>query len=1123
MKNFRRLVRSNYKKTILLLSAWRKLAQANYKRLVFVFSAFMLMAVGAYVPISELMQRSLSARAGRGLDIAHRNIDAFFSEADTALTFTAQTVEVMMRRGQSRESVDRYLALATNWLRQHEKFKVSTFALYASTEGPFADDAEGNPGDAHYPSEMSWREATARARDKVAFTSPYADARTRTLYITAVKQLRNENNDVVGVIALDAGVSWFLDSIAILGNVVGGYGITTDENLVVMAHPDGSFVGRPLRELGGGFRAVSDALRVGKTISAMDGEDASGDDIVVFERRVFDDWHTVLVILKAVYYKDTYAIGVMLVGMGFILSFFLSCILLLLENARIASEKKLDEKMKLQELVFSSAQIGTWDIDVRAGRIEYNDVYREMLGYDREEINGGMAKWQELVHPDDLPAARAALEDALSGKTPAYSIEVRVRCKDGHYIWTLDFGSVVEWSEGGHALRMVGGHFNLSKEKSLRMALGKVQDEKMQLLRDRDLAVKNSAAKSDFLAKMSHEIRTPMNAIIGLSELAYREYGQTKALEYVADIKHAGENLLAIINDILDFSKIESGRMEFVQAPYQLSSLLSDILTIVHIRILEKPLKLITEISPLIPAVMIGDVNRIRQILLNLLGNAVKFTDRGFVKFSAFGTPISSSAVQLTFIVEDSGIGIKREDMPKLFDDFVRLDEKRTSGIEGTGLGLTIARSLCRVMDGDINVTSVYGVGSVFTAIIAQGVTAWTPMGQVSVAARRVTTQRASFIAPEARVLIVDDFPSNLKVAEGLLALYRIKTDTSLSGKDGIRRIEENDYDLVFMDHMMPEMDGVETTAAIRARGGRFATLPIVALTANAVSGMKEMFLENGFNDFLSKPVEIPKLDSVLKTWIAEEKRLDAPDEEPESAADEYVFPEITGVDVADGIARIGGSQSRYLTLLETFRRDAQDGFALLENPPDDESLRAFTTLVHSLKSALATIGANALSQSAALLEEAGRKGEFSAIHERLVPFRARIVTLTSRIGEVLAEMHSGDGGDGGKKAVALAMETLEHLKTALDEKSIDAIDDAIAKLQTLPLSAKSRDDVSRAADFILTADFAGASDIVARLIAENRGKTAQAAAQGKPRSKPRTKPRSKKQQNSLPLQQDEG
>ncbi|MDR1275150.1 MAG: response regulator, partial [Candidatus Accumulibacter sp.] len=339
-----------------------------------------------------------------------------------------------------------------------------------------------------------------------------------------------------------------------------------------------------------------------------------------------------------------------------------------------------------------------------------------------------------------------------------------------------------------------------------------------------------STAKSLFLARMSHEIRTPMNAIIGLSELAYREFGQPKALEHIADIKIAGENLLAIINDILDFSKIESGRMEFVQAPYQMASILSDILTIIHIRILERPLKLITEISPSIPGVMTGDANHIRQILLNLLGNAVKFTDRGFVKFSAHGTPITADTILLSFSIADSGIGIKQEDMPKLFDDYVRLDEKRTSGIEGTGLGLTIARSLCRAMGGDINVTSEYGLGTVFTATIAQSVGAWTPMGQVAIAARRVTTQRASFIAPDASVLIVDDFPSNLKVAEGLLVLYRIKTDTAASGEDAIRRIEENDYDLVFMDHMMPEMDGVETTAAIRARGGRFASLPIVAL-----------------------------------------------------------------------------------------------------------------------------------------------------------------------------------------------------------------------------------------------------------------------------------------------------
>ncbi|MDR2604354.1 MAG: response regulator [Desulfovibrio sp.] len=507
------------------------------------------------------------------------------------------------------------------------------------------------------------------------------------------------------------------------------------------------------------------------------------------------------------------------------------------------------------------------------------------------------------------------------------------------------------------------------------------------LLGYRRAALRADAAnrsKSSFLARMSHEIRTPMNAIIGMSELAQRARGTPQELEYIAGIKEAGTNLLGIINDILDFSRIESGTLPIHPAPYETASFLYDVQAVIRLRTDDSSLELLSDISPDIPAGLIGDAGRIRQILLNLLSNAVKYTNEGFIKFSAYATPVTEDTVRLTFVVEDSGIGIRPEDLPMLFEEFIRIDEQRNIGIEGTGLGLAITRNLCRAMGGDITVRSVYGKGSVFTAEFTQTVSDRKPMGEIARAtAMRAETPRASFTAPEAVVLLVDDLPANLLVAEGLLAPYLMRVVTCPNGRVAVDLIRERPFDLVLMDHMMPVMDGVDATRAVRELDGeRCRAVPVVALTANAVSGMKEMFLKNGFNDFLSKPIDSGELDAVLRKWIPAGKRLETPrdargrpcplqtsplrsgqaadaesragqtpsgragqtpetplNDERTSPAAPPALPRIDGVNTELGLERIGGSHSLYLQLLAVFRADAEACLARLAAEPEDAGL----------------------------------------------------------------------------------------------------------------------------------------------------------------------------------------
>ncbi|MDR0821430.1 MAG: response regulator [Oscillospiraceae bacterium] len=562
-------------------------------------------------------------------------------------------------------------------------------------------------------------------------------------------------------------------------------------------------------------------------------------------------------------------------------------------------------------------------------------------------------------------------------------------------------------------------------------------------------------AKSAFLAHMSHEIRTPMNAIIGMSELAEREYGKPEGLEYIGEIGQAGNNLLSIINDILDFSKIEAGNFELNPAPYEMASLLNDVLNIIHVYIGEKPISFMTEIDEGIPASIIGDETRTRQILLNLLSNAAKYTHNGFVKFSATFKRVGDNSVRLSFSVADSGIGLKPEDMGNLFGEFARLDGTSNKNVEGTGLGLAITQNLCRIMDGDVMVTSEYGKGSVFTATFIQGCNNFEPIGKISEKAyTRTKNTDIRFSAPTAKVLIVDDNVTNLKVAEGLLSPYKTKISTCLSGGEVLQLLQQgNRYDIIFMDHMMPGMDGMETTDRIRAvEGEYFKAVPIVALTANAVVGVKETFLKNGFSDYLSKPIETSKLNDTMERWIPKGK-WEHPVETTKKT--DMVDFRIDGVDTARGLAAVGGSAATYTKVLSLFCKDAATRLEFLRNKQTESDLLTFITHVHSLKSAAGNIGAARLSEEAAVLEEAGKQSDVAAIDAKLGEFCKSLESLTTNITAALPREQASE-------QVAVTVKTLDEealsrLRTAIKAEDRAEAESVLSELSAVSLSVGNK------------------------------------------------------------------
>ncbi|MDR2552659.1 MAG: response regulator [Treponema sp.] len=1035
----------------------------NYLELIFVFAAFLLMALTAWFATGRILRNRLLAGAEGMLYTAEANVRAGFSEAELTVLNSSHVIQEMIAGGASHEEILSYLTGTSQWMQRREGGLLEFLGVYGYIRGRLMDSQGLNPGEDYIPQGRPWYQTALRSGDGIGYTAPYTDVRTGETVISVVRNIPGPGGETLGILVADVSIGEITRYINSLALAPGGYGMLISQDMTVMSFPDRAFLGRPLRELGGGYEWIAPALRRGDDISAREIRDAGGKSIVFF-RRIFNGWYVGSVTPYGRFFGDLYIAGLVLALLGLVLAVALCLILLRL----FAAKRRSDEESK---------------------------------------------------------------------------------------------------------------------------------------------------SKSSFLARMSHEIRTPLNAVIGMSELALREEQLPRMNEMVRGIRQAGYNLLTLVNDILDFSKIDAGVLQITPVPYSFSALLNDAINIVQARIAGKPVLFTVDAAASIPAVLVGDELRIRQILLNLLSNAAKYTDTGHIRLmvNASARPAeirdAPPGVILNFTVEDTGRGIRGEDMPGLFGSFVRFDMERNRHIEGTGLGLSITRSLCRAMGGDVAVKSEYGRGSVFTAFLFQEVLDNAPYAAVEfpekkgvllyekraeyalslgrsleslgipvesavdredffsrlgnspfvfiaaslygnaaaqirakgvkpvlltgpdegsafrdtpvlaipahaasiariLAGRAAGTEEASgFKAPGARILIVDDLPVNLTVAEGLMDPYGMRIDTCLSGAGAIEKAKANTYDLVFMDHMMPGMDGIEAAAGIRSLGREYGDLPIIALTANAVSGMKEMFLSKGFNDFLSKPIEISRLDGILRKWVPRSKQENPPaDTEAAAAAAPKragrgedraadplpgvggVLASIPGIDTAQGLALTGGSAAAYRKVLAIFTKDAEDRLPLLGSAPPPEGLKSFVTQVHALKSAAASIGAAGISAQAAKLEEAGAAADLGFIGEHLPDFAGDLAVLLEGIRAALKTESSGaeipvSGMSVSSGADAEKMEqSWRELAGALKTGRAETIDRLLEELSRQNLGTAERKILEAVSDAVLVADFTAALEIMTGL-----------------------------------------
>ncbi|MDR0903337.1 MAG: response regulator [Ruminococcus sp.] len=583
-------------------------------------------------------------------------------------------------------------------------------------------------------------------------------------------------------------------------------------------------------------------------------------------------------------------------------------------------------------------------------------------------------------------------------------------------------------------------------------------EAKIEAEREKENAVRANISKSKFLATMSHEIRTPMNAIIGISQMQMgRNDLPNDTVEAITKIYSSGHGLLGIINDILDLSKIETGKLEILPAKYDLPSLINDTIQLNITRIGSKPIEFFLKISEDTPAKLFGDELRIKQILGNILTNAFKYTDRGSVKMDV-SSEKTATGVNLIISISDTGQGMKPEDAAVLGNEFARFNLETNRTTEGTGLGMSITKRLLVLMNGTMTIESEYGVGSTFTVSVPQKVSADKIIGAELAAnlsnfsySRDKQTAKMQVIReymPYGKVLVVDDVETNLYVAEGLIRPYGITVETVTSGFAAIDLVNSGKtYDIIFMDHMMPQMDGIETVEKLRAGGYK---LPIVALTANALTGNEAMFREKGFDDFISKPIDIRRLNTSLNRFVRNEKKA-----AEFNTAKNLPLPEPAN----DGISP---------KLIEVFLRDAKKAIPILSELWKNE---LFVTTAHAMKSALANVGNNELSELARLLETAGREENHDYIEKNTPNFIEKLTAFTEKITpQKKNETQTED--------TEFLHKTLFEIAAACDNYDTDTADKLIAALREKDWLEQTEEVITEIAAQILHAEFEEAAKL---------------------------------------------
>ena len=928
--------------------------------------AFFVGVVLSYYNMLYNQTRESIIKNGQSAAIQSKNyLSNYLSTSIDAIKLTAYTIDGMLKNNRTNAEILDYLVGQSTAVTS-TVFE-NTTGLYGYINGEYLDGALWIPDADFKPTERPWYTKTIASNGNITLIDPYLDAQTGKITMTISKKLVDGKSIVAMDIVLDQVQNITEESVKAGKS---DYEFILDSRDMVVAHSDKNEIGKNYRDEKNNFWSVilTNERNANDDFFEFDFQ---GEHYIVYSEKIENDWRCLTVKNATGVFKPLKILLIITILVVVIIVLILSYILNK-SNQQYSKVKELNEQLSS----LSNIYLSVYDIDIientfkeiqstnfisgTLSKEKYKSASAMLEAFTRQRVN-------KISLDDTLKFINlATLNDRLKD-----SDTVAIEYKNVEQKWRRIRFIASQRLRNGAVSNVLWLIEDIDKEKKERDALINLSER----------AFAASEAKSSFLSNMSHEIRTPINAILGMNEIILRESKDSEIISYAESIKTAGSTLLGIINDILDFSKIEAGKIEIIPVNYDLSSLINDLVNMIHIKADDKGLSLFLEFDKNLPKILYGDEVRIKQVITNILTNAVKYTEKGSVTFSIGFKRLAdeSDSVILLVTVKDTGIGIKPEHMNKLFAEFQRIDEERNRNIEGTGLGMAITQNLLYLMKSNLKVESIYGLGTKVSFELKQKVIKWEPLGDYEASYKATLKERKKyrekFTAPTAQVLVVDDNSMNLMVFKNLLKQTKMKIDTAINGDEGIFLTQGTKYDLIFLDHMMPDKDGIETLHELRTQNENpNCHTPAICLTANAISGAKEKYIAAGFDNYLTKPINPDKLEEMLLEYLPTEKVEGiSTDKVAAPSSNENLSAGYKYLNVDMGLKYSDGMEDMFMEILEIFCELKDENKEKIQAAFDSGDWKNYTVFVHALKSTSLQIGGEKVSELAKQLEKAGK------------------------------------------------------------------------------------------------------------------------------------------------------